>query len=326
MPSASQIRALAALARCLSRPACGRPLEPQPEPFAEPLAAALPDDLVRRHFLAPLAYRAGVGRFRRDFIASSLMAELRERTLHQAVQALADRGIPVILLKGISYARQLYVDPAERPMSDLDLLVPPAAHAAAAAALARLGYWQAGSHRQRSRFHHAVAFKRRGAAIDLHRSMIQPLRSRIDVHALWRRAVDASEHGPGVRRLAPVDEAVIHLSHVARHELMVPLINYVDAARLLHRLSGDRGAVLARARQFRLERAARTAMAMTDAIMSNAAGPRSPMPPVREVLAYGPVWRPLQCLRKALLVDGPVELAGLAVIGAYGQLAHRLRP
>jgi hypothetical protein len=116
---------------------------------------------------------------------------------------------------------------------------------------------------------------------------------------------------------------------------MVPVINYVDAARLLDRV--DRAAIEDRARAFRLGCGVRAALAMTDAIVhdvpdtatDNAIGAaRAPrvMPSVEEVFAYGRVWRPLQCLRKALLVDGPRELVGLAAVAVYDGLAHRLRP
>jgi hypothetical protein len=290
-----------------------------------PDVADVPDALVRKHLLAPLASRAGLARYRKDFIANALLAEVRERTLAQALAALSERAIPVILLKGISYAGSLYADPAERPMSDIDLLVPPAAHERAAQVLRRLGYWSAGSHRQASRMHHAVCFKRPGAAVDLHRSIMQPLRSRIDVQALWRRARPAAERNDGALRLEPVDEAVVHLAHAARHELRVPAINYIDAARLLARVPDS--AVLARAREFRLGRAVGAAMAMTRALTRGAAL-RWPtlmlaLPGTREILAFGSIARPVQLVRKISLVEGPAELVGLFVAGLHGTLAHR---
>jgi hypothetical protein len=293
--------------------------EPEAAPDAAPEASI--DALVRRHLLAPLAYRAGLERFRRDYIASSLLAELRARSLAEVGDAFAAARIPVALIKGAAYLGYLYADPAERPMSDVDLLVPPARHAEAERVLRRLGFWRVGSPRQQSRLHHAVGYKRKGASIDLHRSIIQPWRSRVDTGALWQRVVPAAA---GLWRLDPVDEAVIHLGHVARHELMVPLVNYVDAARLLQHV--DRAAIVARAREFRLGRAVHAALAMTDAITRDAPLDARVLPSVAEVVAYGPVWRPLQCLRKALLVEGPRELAGLVAVAAYDSVAHRLRP
>ncbi|WP_428261168.1 nucleotidyltransferase family protein [Haliangium sp.] len=294
-----------------------------------------PTSLVRRHLLAPLAYRAGWDRFRRDYVASSLLAELRQRHLDEVCAALTQAGIPVVLLKGAAYLGRIYRDPAERPMSDVDLLVPPAAHARAAQTLRRLGFWQVGSPRQSSRLHHAVGYKRKGISVDLHRSIMQPWRSRIDLDQLWRRK-RAMPGLSGVHRLDPVDELVIHLAHIARHELLVPAINYVDAARLLAKV--DRAAVQARARSFRLGRGVAAALAMTDVLtdpgrgLPGAEGQRAGalsrrlMPSVDEVLRYRLMWRPLQILRKAWFVDGPVELAGLVAVGVYDGLAHRFRP
>lgn len=341
MLDAQQSRALATLTRLVAVPARVAPERdaaaraPAADAPAGPELAIL-DRLVRRHMLAPLAYRAGLARFHRDYVASALLAELRAHGLREAGDALAAEGIPAAVIKGAAYLGRIYEDPAERPMSDVDLLVPPALHARAERVLRRLGFWRVGSPRQQSRLHHAVGYKRKGASIDLHRSIVQPWRSRVDVAALWQRAAPGAD---GFWRLDPVDEAVIHLGHIARHELMVPVINYVDAARLLDRV--DRAAIEDRARAFRLGRGVRAALAMTDAIArggpstapdtapDDASGtPRTPrvMPSVEEVFAYGRVWRPLQCLRKALLVDGPRELVGLAAVAVYDGLAHRLRP
>lgn len=343
MLDAQHSRALVALARLVSVPA---PAVPESTPCHAPrpcLDAVLDrpdgaiDTLIRRHMLAPLAYRAGLARFRRDYLASGLLAELRARCLREVGDALAAERIPVAVIKGAAYAGRIYADPAERPMSDVDLLVPPALHARAERTLRRLGFWRVGSPRQQSRLHHAVGYKRKGASIDLHRSIVQPWRSAVDVDALWRRAVPGDD---GLWRLDPVDEVVIHLGHVARHELMVPVINYVDAARLLGHV--DRAAVEERARAFRLGRGVRAALAMTEAITRDApgaghdgpaAGPMTGLavahrllPSVGEVVAYGRVWRPLQVLRKALLVDGPRELVGLAVVAVYDGLAQHFSP
>lgn len=311
-------------------------------------ATELPDDLVRRHFLAPLAYRAGVARFRKDYISSALTAELRANLLDEATRAMAAQEIPVLLYKGIAYAGRIYTDAAERPMSDIDLLVPAARHEGAAGVLRRLGYWVSGSNRQVSRLHHAVCFKRKDAAIDLHRSVMQPWRSRIDIDSIWRRARAASQtvseagsatHIRPFMTMEPVDEAVLHLAHIARHELRVPIINYVDSIRLIDAIADGPARVLARARTFRIGRAVASALAMSLTAASEvdlatqlkACGlPSLParlgaLPSVREVIADRPLSRPLQIVRKALLVDGPRELAGLLAAGVHGKLAHRFR-
>ena len=299
--------------------------EPEPAGF---------DELVRKHFLAPLAYRAGLSRFRRDYIASALLAELRERHLNEVTSALTAADIPVAFIKGVAYLGRIYADPAERPMSDIDLLVPPAQHEQAARVLRRLGFWRVGSRRQQSRLHHAVGYKRKGVALDLHRSMLQPWRSRIDIAGLWRRARLLSQ--PRRYRLDPVDEMVLHLGHIARHELMVPAVNYIDAARLLAAV--DIAHVYERARSFRIERGVRAALMMTEALTGQPHQYFDHTAPIgarlyrafitspREVLRYQTMWRPLQIARKLAMVDGPIELAGLLAVGVYDGLAHRFQP
>jgi hypothetical protein len=138
---------------------------------------------------------------------------------------------------------------------------------------------------------------------------------------------------------------VLHLAHIARHELGVPAINYVDAVRLLP-AAGGAGSdgvarVLARAQRFRVHRGVAVALAMSLALgpvgdlqaSLDVCGITSGfsrfgvlMASVREILADRRPPRALQLVRKALLVDGPRELLGLALVGIQGHLAHRFRP
>lgn len=60
--------------------------------------------------------------------------------LGRIVQALQQQSIPMMALKGIVLAHTSYHDPSLRPMSDLDLLVPPGRMAEANAILRDLGY------------------------------------------------------------------------------------------------------------------------------------------------------------------------------------------
>ncbi|MBE7450849.1 MAG: nucleotidyltransferase family protein [Kofleriaceae bacterium] len=262
----------------------------------EPDLDALPAAVVRRHLLAPLAYVAGARQFRADHLASALQAELRRTALDEVVAAFADRGVAPILLKGIAYAGTIYPDPAERPMSDIDLLVPGEAVEHCEAALRRLGYWHVGGLHQRSARHHAITFKRRGASIDLHRHITQAGRTRIDLAAVWRGAVGA--HIPGALRPARQHERLLHVAHMGRHELAVPLVNFVD----LHRL-GPVDPALAAAWGLRRSLAATQAAL---AQLGQAPGrPRAWAPSTEELLAGGLPPRWLQLVRKLDHLDGP---------------------
>lgn len=302
-------RSGADLGRLVVAACAGRPLEGPLE---------LDATLVRRHLLGPLAHALGAAGFAKDHVAASLLAERRLVAAVEAVEAVVGAGIPVMLIKGIAYAGRVYADAAERPMSDIDLLVPAAAHREAAAALRRLGYWPAGPKSERSRFHHALTLKRRGAAIDLHRSLLQPLRAASRDPARWLRARRAP--APLAAALIPdaADEALSCLAHIARHELAVPAINYVDAARLLGR--ADAEVVVERAARARLSRGVATAASRVRALAAGRAIAARLLPGTDEILALASPTRALQIARKVALLEGPGEAVRLALGAALERL------
>ncbi len=267
--------------------------------------------LVRLHLLAPLAYRQGRSEYKRDYIAAALHAERRQSFLEEAVAAL--RPIPAMRLKGIAYAGTLYADPAERPMTDIDLLVPTAQFGAAVAALERLGYRDDGKRNQRSPVNHAVTLRRKESAIDLHRSMVQVGRMAIDLPAVWRQAIPA----PGdTLRPCPPHEYLIHVAHLARHEFSAALIAYEDAARLAA-AAGDAGSL---ARQWHLGRAEAMVRRYVRSLERLEIITPYPFPGTRELVLGEPVPRPIQLVRKLAIHDSPADLLGFA----WGGLRTRL--
>ena len=219
-------------------------------PFAGD-AKQLPIELIRHHLLAPLAFSVGVTALRNDYIASSLLVEHRDALIAEVHTALAAAKIDAILLKGAAYAGSLYPDAAHRPMSDIDVLVRAHRHKEAQLALRRLGFWHVGPGFQHSPRHHAVGMKRRNGAVDLHRHIMQGGRTRIALEDVWSRAI--TSHHAHALRMEPIDEVLFHLAHIARHEFIVPLISYIDAMRLLARLSPtDRNKLTQRAAEWGL--------------------------------------------------------------------------
>lgn len=69
-----------------------------------------------------------------------LRALALEMTLKRVAQALEDRGIPVLPLKGTTFADRVYGDTGLRPTTDVDVLVPRERVGAALGALAAIGY------------------------------------------------------------------------------------------------------------------------------------------------------------------------------------------
>src|SRR5690554_3635309 len=130
MESAAR-RALATLVGCLLQ----EPALPLPGDAAE----ALDDRVVRRLRLGPMAYTLGVTRFKRDFIESALVGEKQGQMLARVLEALRAADIDVCRLKGCAYVGDIYSDPAERPMGDMDILVRTGDMASAMSVLGTLG-------------------------------------------------------------------------------------------------------------------------------------------------------------------------------------------
>jgi hypothetical protein len=77
-----------------------------------------------------------------QYFASASDAAARYRALDLVLAVFQAARVPVILLKGIVFAKSLYPEPALRPMLDIDLLVQQKDQAAAAQALAEHGFTQ----------------------------------------------------------------------------------------------------------------------------------------------------------------------------------------
>ncbi len=252
--------------------------------------------------------------FGQDFLAATLFYQRSAAIARQAIDAISLAGVPVLLLKGISLASRIYTDPGERPMSDIDLLVPSSGHADASAALRRLGYWIAGPAAERGRFHHATTFKRRAAAIDLHRSIVQPLRRGATIAGLWDRARPAGSAFPYALIADPIDETLLVMTHIARHELVVPAIGYVDGYRLLMVLDDEqRSQLFERAARAQLRRGLEAVIAMTDLLATDTVCPQRLRAIHRSVIEQRRLPRSTQLRRKLSLLDSPAEAMRLAL-------------
>ena len=225
---------------------------------------AVDPETVQRHHLGPLTARAGVARLRSELARSTIAWARIERDLPPVVNALYESGIRVAAIKGVSYATRIYSLPAERPMTDVDLMVPPAEERRAREVLRALGFqYEAGAP-----LHHASVWSRGELVIDLHRWFIGAGRARVDLDAVWART---GEGWPaGASRLDPGDELVFHLVHMARNRLCGPLVHVVDTARMLARGPGIANEALARARAWDLAPSAQIALRFCADIIAGA--------------------------------------------------------
>jgi hypothetical protein len=131
-----------------------------------------------------------------------------ERLLHQAVDTLAARGIEALLLKGAGLAYTAYPSFADRPMSDLDLLVRPQDAERAWSELQTAGWtwpshlWAAGRYTTHHHFPPLVKDPG-GFRVEIHTDLLpagNPFRFTTDM--LWERM-----------RRVPVDGRVLCVPH-----------------------------------------------------------------------------------------------------------------
>jgi hypothetical protein len=291
-----------------------------------------PQSLVRAHHLAPLAYARGHAAFRDEYAAAAVMVTRRTGQLEEVGGLLAGEGVRAALIKGAAWAVELYPSPAERPMVDVDLLIEPSGVTRALDVLQGAGFEWVGA-LGRSAGTHAATLRRGEQMVDVHRELFQPGRSQVQLGEVWERTTPS--HVPGLARLEPVDDALSCLMHIARHELVVPLLSYLDASLLLRRLSPhERLELERRARRYEVARAAAVVQAMLDALAQEASalsagvlGPamRALLPTPDQVLALRHSARARTIAQKLVLTQGPKELVGFAAgwIGSRTQASLR---
>ncbi len=158
-----------------------------------------------------------LGDLRRVAAATTVRNLIRQEELDRVLAALAEVGIPAMLLKGTALIETVYPNIGMRPMADIDILVPRGAVKNAHGAVEALGYavWgvKLGRHDDShlSRHHHHYPLVRQGVTVELHHH-ITAGRPEFDIAGFWERA------GPGagqVVHLLPAPEDL--LLHVAIH-------------------------------------------------------------------------------------------------------------
>lgn len=302
-----------------------------------PLTVVPPVALVKAAHLGPIAYMRGISELRHEYAASLIMTDRRARTLREVVAALATRGVASALLKGVSFLGNIYPDPAERPMSDIDLLVRVDELPAAIDIVTALGFVRVGMVRKLSDHYHAIAFCRGDMMIELHRNIQHRTRMRMSLEDVWQRTTP-DEQGSGARRLERIDELLLCMLHASRHELAVPAINFIDVHRLWQRLTiAERDELQSRATRYRVSRSVIAVLQMTAHLAAGRSArpdlglgssiqfrtpssgvlrtPAKPgfaiLPSTDEILVGARPHRMRQIAQKLLLTEGPREIAGL---------------
>jgi len=134
----------------------------------------------------------------------------------------AEKGIPVVILKGVLFAETIYRDPGYKKMNDVDILVRQSDMDAVYDVYREMRLWSAaellgGSAKKQEKYsHHAPPFFSRDLAcmVGTHWGLITPLSPyTLDYDAIWSRVVDVNFHGRPAKAMSPED----NLHHLCVH-------------------------------------------------------------------------------------------------------------
>lgn len=173
------------------------------------------------------------------------------RELVLLLDALEGAGVSVIPLKGPVLAEALYRDPAGRPFTDLDLLVPAAHRDLAIATLRNLGYRHLGHERtlvyERSHAGAAcfvpVAPAPYTLPVDLHWSLVAfpggLVPQGLAGPGVWQRAITVERFGRPMLQLSHEDLLLYLALHLAVHHPLTGLRWRLELAVFLGRHAGE---------------------------------------------------------------------------------------
>jgi hypothetical protein len=140
----------------------------------------------------------------------------------QVIEALQGAGVPVMVLKGLHLAVNVYSEPGLRTMSDIDVMVPECDLATAEAVLMSQGFGPIPRPDIREFCRHSNHLARLSRAkavpVEIHWTIERPTSPfTIDVDALWRRAQPIVLEGLEVLALS-TDDLLLHLClHTSYH-------------------------------------------------------------------------------------------------------------
>jgi hypothetical protein len=168
---------------------------------------------------APRAHLAAVE------VTSAAQEAAVRREFGELAGALADVGVPVILLKGAAYLAAGLPAARGRMFSDVDILVPKHALPRIESALMLAGFSTTHLHPYDQRYYRKwrhelppMTHVKRLTTVDVHHTILAEISGvRLDVDALFRDALPLAAL-PGFQVLAPVDMVLHSAMHLFRNE------------------------------------------------------------------------------------------------------------
>jgi hypothetical protein len=228
----------------------------------EGLAPLLGARIARGEVTAGDDVAATLARAHREELARGLV---RERAVRPLWRALAAVDIPALLLKGAALERSGVYRPGERPMNDVDVLVPPSRFAEAVGIAEGLGAEPLGPAARpvTSRFEYAAGLALPpGVGVEIHRAVTPSLLFAVDIPGLLRRALPSAD---GALVPEATDLFLLLSLHAAKHGFCLPFRAVVDGLRLAAGETLQPTELLERARAFRARRALATWLGVLEA-------------------------------------------------------------
>ncbi len=269
------------------------------------------------HGMAPLLY-GHLSQACLDIVPPPILDRLHERADAVArtnlrltaelvrLASLFDRaGIQVVTFKGPALVWSLYESPAQREMSDLDLLVRPSDTLRAIDLLVSAGYQE--PYRFDLRFSQSghelpLVSAPTGVAVDLHWSLAPPGFCRgLDMEGVWTRLTPVQVAGRAVRTLGNEDLLIFLCVHGAKHA-WCSLHWLADLARLIDRGGIDWDGLIGRVRARRISRMVFASVLLAVDLL----GATVPAGPVAQLRAHSAASGITARVQQRLLADLPL--------------------
>jgi hypothetical protein len=159
-----------------------------------------------------------------------LMSVVAREVLQDVAGLLGPQNIPVMPLKGVLLQQLLYSDPAERALTDVDVIVPEHDFERSIQVLLRAGFAPRSAGRS---LNECALTAPRGMTVDLHRRLFGRGRYKLSTEALFRRGrQDSDLLGVPIHIAHPHDTAA-HLigKFVSDHEVFDPRARLLELSR-----------------------------------------------------------------------------------------------
>jgi hypothetical protein len=203
--------------------------------------------------LFPLLFAAPpheVGNALRGWGALAAANNHRTHTLARRIESLPDLiGEEFAILKGTDYSYRLYPSPELRPQADIDVLVREKRIDDVCARIEQRGFrrrFTAASHR--SRRWPDRTYDLGDVTLEVHHRIVQRSRAKIDYDAIWERRLPFR----GATRLSDADALLVSVMNIAKDDLAVTLLRYLDIWLMLRGDTALFGVAAARAREWQM--------------------------------------------------------------------------